>query len=82
MKRRYKNDVAQKQWEIAIEKSYPLSISNGGIGGAIADAFNAGYTGKKGGIYRYSNRHSAGNIFYQAGKYKRKIDNIGQPVTV
>lgn len=45
------------------------------IGGALADAFNAGYEGKKGGIYRFKTT-SAAYIFYEAGKERKRLDTI------
>lgn len=53
--------------------TYPLSIKKDGIGGGLADAFNAGYEGKEGGVYRFV-RYSAGDIFYRAGKARKKLD--------
>jgi len=71
---RYKNVNSQKQFEMALSHSYPMTFVKDGIGGSFADAFNAGYKGLKGGIYRFNNSNSAGNIFYQAGKEKARLD--------
>jgi hypothetical protein len=74
MKRRYKSDISQEQFEKAVSHSYPMTFEKDGIGGSFADAFNAGYEGRKGGIYRYTYSNSAGNIFYQAGKERKRLD--------
>ncbi len=76
MKRRYKSDISQEQFEKAFAHSYPMTFEKDSIGGSFADAFNAGYEGSKGGIYRYTNSNSAGNIFYQAGKERKRLDKI------
>lgn len=74
MKKRYKRPISQQQFEKAISHTYPMTFEKDGIGGSFADAFNAGYEGRKGGIYRYNDPNSAGSIFYQAGKARKRID--------
>lgn len=74
MKRKFKRKVEQEQYEKAIKHSYPMTFEKDKIGGSFADAFNAGYKGLKGGIYRFK-RGTAGYLFYIAGKDRKKLDD-------
>lgn len=70
---RYKNKIAQKAFERYLNVGYPMTAKDG-LAGSFSDAFNAGYEGRVGGIYRFNNRYSLSNILYQAGKARKRID--------
>ncbi len=73
-KRKFKRKVEQEQYDRLLQKSYPITFEKDKIGGSWANAFNAGYKGLSGGIYRYK-IGEAGRIFYVAGIDKRKLDD-------
>lgn len=70
---RYKNHSANQTYGNALSHSYPMNWEKDKIGGSFADAFNAGYEGRVGGIYRFK-RGTVGYLFYQAGRKRKLVD--------
>ncbi len=64
-----KEELAQQ--EKLSKATYPMTFEKDKIGGALADAFNAGFKGLTGGIYRFR-KGSPAYIFYKAGIEKSK----------